>query len=199
MNHHTGTPHQTTTGLILAGGRATRMQGRDKGLEIYQGKPLIQHVTERIAPQVDALWISCNRNAEEYGAFACRLLSDARPGFQGPLSGIATALSQLKTPWMLVVPCDTPHLPAHLHAALRAVAQNHQAPGAFAHDGQHGQVLCLLLAVELAPDLERFIDQGGRSARQWIERLRLPSADFSATPEAFANFNTPEDLTLIAS
>ena len=101
-------------GLILAGGAGSRMQGRDKGLINWMGRPLVAHVAERLSPQVNELYISCNRNAGEYAKFAESLIADKRENFQGPLAGIEASAAIIESGYLIVVACDTPKLPADL-------------------------------------------------------------------------------------
>ena len=113
------------TGLILAGGRARRMGGQDKGLIPLAGRPLIAWVIEALRPQVGSILISANRNQAAYAAFGYPVIGDEAggpdlTGFQGPLAGIAAAMTLAQTPWLLTLPCDTPLLPADLAARLAA-------------------------------------------------------------------------------
>lgn len=116
------------TGLILAGGAGQRMGGQDKGWLEYQGIPLIQTVIQRLRPQVSTLLISANRNLERYAAFGYPVLQDqtnmpATSGYQGPLAGILQGLAACTTPWLQIVPCDTPNFPHTLVTTLQQVAQ----------------------------------------------------------------------------
>ncbi len=81
-----------TTGLVLAGGRGTRMGGVDKGLQPFQGRPMVAHVIERLAPQVNELLVNANRNAEAYAGFGHRVIADEIAGFAGPLAGFLGVL-----------------------------------------------------------------------------------------------------------
>ena len=85
------------TAVILAGGKGRRLEGQDKGLVVYQDKPLIQHVIERIQPQVANIVINANRNQEEYKRFGFPVISDEMSDFQGPLAGFSTAMKSVKT------------------------------------------------------------------------------------------------------
>lgn len=111
------------TGLILAGGRARRMGGQDKGLIPLAGRPLIAWVIEALSSQVGSILISANRNQAAYAAFGCPVIGDEAggaglAGFQGPLAGIAAALTLAETPWLLTLPCDAPLPPVDLAARL---------------------------------------------------------------------------------
>ena len=113
------------TGLILAGGRARRMGGEDKGLIPLAGRPLIAWVIDALAPQVGRILISANRNQAAYAAFGHPVIGDEAvgaelAGFQGPLAGIAAAMTRMETPWLLTLPCDAPLAPADLASRLAA-------------------------------------------------------------------------------
>src|SRR5581483_1360528 len=82
------------TGVVLAGGRGTRMGGADKGLVELHGRPLAAHALDRLRPQVDALLISANRNHDRYAALGAPVIADASSTFDGPLAGMLAALSR---------------------------------------------------------------------------------------------------------
>ncbi len=109
----------TISAVILAGGKARRMNGADKGLQLLQNKPLISHVIERLQPQVIDISINANRHHEEYAQWVFPVFSDELPDFQGPLSGMLTALEQAKTDFVLFVPCDSPYFPQNLLEKLK--------------------------------------------------------------------------------
>src|SRR5258705_10699623 len=90
------------------------MGGVDKGLQAFRGKRLVDHVYERLAPQVGGIIINANQNQEEYRTFGVRVVSDAIGGYAGPLAGLHAGLSVSKRPFLASVPCDSPFLPADL-------------------------------------------------------------------------------------
>ena len=102
------------TGLVLAGGRGQRLGGVDKGLQPWHGRALVDHAIERLAPQVAEVMISANRNAADYASRGARVLADAHGDFRGPLAGMLAGLRAAATPWLAVVPCDSPRLPIDL-------------------------------------------------------------------------------------
>jgi molybdopterin-guanine dinucleotide biosynthesis protein A len=116
--------------VVLAGGLGRRMGGADKGLIEYQGRPLIEWALAALASQVDEIFISANRNLDRYAAYGYRVLPDTLPDFPGPLAGVLAALEAVDTGWLLVVPCDTPHLPADLASRLLQAAQREKPAGA---------------------------------------------------------------------
>ena len=110
--------------IVLAGGQARRMGGRDKGLLPFAGRPLVEWAIESLAPQVSTLLISANRNLDAYGAYGFPVVADLEQGFQGPLAGILSAMRAARTAWILTLPCDGPQPPPDLGARLaQAVAQ----------------------------------------------------------------------------
>lgn len=179
------------TGLILAGGQGRRMGGRDKGLESFAGRPLVTHVGERLAGEVAAVWINANRHLEVYQGLADRVVADREAGFQGPLMGIYSGLKAASTPWVLVVPCDTPALPRDLVARLVTGIGEHDI--AVAHDGERLHPVVALLRTSLAEDLGAALAAGERKIDRWYARHAWCRVDFSDCPDAFANLNTDDE------
>lgn len=188
------------TGLILAGGQSTRMQGNDKGLIQLRGAPLIEHVIERLRPQVDTIVISCNRNFSSYQQFGYPLIRDNIKDqsfvFNGPLAGIISGLTCIDSPFVLIVPCDNPLLPTHLASRLFQGLIQYQGDIAVPHDGQRIQPLYILLKKTLLPQLTQFYDQGERSVIKWLETQKIIEVDFSAPDVCFNNINTAVDIQI---
>ena len=182
------------TGVILAGGQGRRMGGVDKGLQDLQGRPMVQWVLERLAPQVGSVLINANRNLPRYAGFGCTVLPDRIPDFAGPLAGLQAALAQAATPLIATVPCDSPFLPAdlvrRLHAAL--FADNAELAVARAGDRVH-RAFCLARR-ELLPKLDAFLASGERRVGLWHASLKVAEVAFE-DEAAFDNINTPEELT----
>lgn len=187
-------PCSDITGLILAGGRGRRMNGDDKGLLMFQGRPLIAHVIEALAPQVGPLLISANRHLARYASWGRPVIADRCKDFRGPLAGIASGLAQVKTPYLMVAPCDTPFLPARLVERLATALEAEPAGAAVAFGTGRMQPLCVLLSRDLEADLSAYLADSDRSATGWLRRLRHVLVDFSDEPRAFVNINTPRDL-----
>jgi molybdopterin-guanine dinucleotide biosynthesis protein A len=176
-------------GLILAGGQGTRMGGADKGLVEYNGRPLIEHVLDRFAPQVGALMVSANRNLDRYRAYVARVFSDGAPGrYDGPLAGIAAGLRHAPSPWVAVVPCDVPQLPLDLVTRLADAIQARGATAACARAGGRLQPLFVLLSVSLRVALESELASGGRAVHRWLAAVGAVPVDFDDGP-AFRNLN----------
>jgi molybdopterin-guanine dinucleotide biosynthesis protein A len=181
-------------GVILAGGRGSRMDGRDKGWVELQGRPLIQWVLERFAPQVDRVIISANRNLERYAALGVEVVADILPEHQGPLAGLHAAFAATRADLLASVPCDTPYLPldlvTRLHAALRTSGADIAVPRV---QGRVHPVFCLCRG-EVQASLERTLARGERKVEVWCRGLHAVEVGFEDAA-AFRNINTPQDLS----
>ena len=187
------TVRDQVTGVILAGGRATRMGGVDKGLVPINNRPMIAWVIDALRPQVSEVLINANRNRDRYSEFACPVIDDGDSDFRGPLAGMASAMQAARTPYIAVVPCDSPLIGGELVARLYAAAASSGSPIAAAHDGERLQPVFALLACELLDDLAGYLDDGERKIDRWYARHRYVKVDFNDVAEWFANINAPED------
>jgi len=203
------TPTPPITALILAGGRGARMGGADKGLQTFQGRPLVLHALERLRAQSlppAQICISANRHRTDYEAFGVPVLADHWPDFPGPLAGFLAGLAHSSTPLLLAVPCDTPRFPLSLCERLAHALQAQEADLAMVatpeRDGKGRQylqvqpVFCLLRA-SLAGSLQRYLQTGGRRILDWSAQHRTTQLAFDRPdddPQAFANLNTLEAL-----
>lgn len=181
--------------LILAGGAGRRVQGQDKGLLPWRGRPLIEHVYRVLAPQAGEVLISCNRNRPQYARIAQLAPADLRPDYQGPLAGLEAATPALQRDWILLAPCDTPALPAGLAARLAAALQEHpSARAAYARTEGREHYLCALLRRASLAGLGPYLDSGQRAVRHWYKGLDAVPVDFPGQEAAFANFNDRDDF-----
>jgi molybdenum cofactor guanylyltransferase len=178
--------------VVLAGGEGRRMGGVDKGLLAYQGYPLIEWVLTAVTPQVDEVVISANRNLDRYAGYGHRVLADTLPGYPGPLAGVLAALDAVEADWLLVVPCDTPHLPADLVLRLLGAAQLEGVPLAVATDGTRVHHTCFIVRTDQRDNLAAFLARGERAVRHWQAGRASASVRFDAA--CFANLNRPRDL-----
>lgn len=189
---------QDITGLILAGGRGSRMGGVDKGLQNYQGLPLALHALMRLQPQVGSVMVNANRNLGAYESFGVPVWPDADSDFPGPLAGFLAGLERCETPYLMTVPCDSPCFPLDLVARLAEAMHAQQADLAMAvtreADGreQPHPVFCLMRA-SLMDSLVAFMAGGQRRIDRWTGQHRCANVRFDEV-EAFFNANTPEDL-----
>lgn len=175
--------------MILAGGQAARMGGQDKGLIALGDRPMVEHVIRAIAPQVEHLAISANRNHARYAKFGYPIIDDESIGHQGPLAGIAAGLGWSPTEHLLIVPCDTPLLPSDLPARLLAALG--EGDLAVVHDGERLQATHALVRRRCLPSLQRFMAGGGRKVDQWYAELDQHVIDCSDQRALFINVNTP--------
>lgn len=180
------------TGLLLAGGQGSRMGHADKGLEPFRGQPMAAHVLDRLRPQVGALLINANRNAEQYARFGAPVFGDTLEGYAGPLAGLAAGLAHCTTPYLVSTPCDAPFLPENLVARLGEAIGGADLAAPETPDGQLQPVFCLLKAT-LLPRLLAYLDGGGRKIDRWFGELDWVRVPFPDT-QAFANLNTRDEL-----
>ena len=182
------------TGLILAGGQGRRMGGVDKGLQNFRGKRLVDHVYERLAPQVGGIIINANQNHDAYNSFGVRVLSDAIGNFAGPLAGLHAGLSVSRRPYLVSVPCDSPFLPEDLVARLYAVLDGSGADIAVAKTGDQPHPVFCLARHGVLDHLTDFLKEGGRKIDAWYATLVVSEVAFDDEAEAFSNINTSDEL-----
>jgi molybdenum cofactor guanylyltransferase len=192
-----GIPRDQITGLVLAGGRGSRMGGVDKGLQNHRGVPLALHALLRLQPQVGELMLNANRNLGAYEAFGAPVWPDTTSDFPGPLAGLMAGLERCETPYLVSVPCDTPDFPEDLVERLAEALQAEDAEIAMAATLEDGNlrtqpVFCLLHA-HLMESLVAFLQSGERKIDRWTGRHRVAVVAFD-DPAAFFNANTMADL-----
>lgn len=189
------------TGLVLAGGRGSRMGGVDKGLQKHLGIPLALHAMRRLAPQVAAVAINANRHLDTYESFGVPVWPDALADYPGPLAGFLAGLEHCDTPYLVTVPCDTPNFPTDLVARLATemVAQDAQIAMAATRarvadsDGVQVQPVFCLMKARLRDSLLAFIHAGQRKIDRWTALHRCATVVFD-DEAAFANANTLQEL-----
>jgi len=196
------------TGLILAGGRGSRMGGVDKGLQNFNGLPLALHTLTRlqIGGGVGSIMLNANRNLAAYESFGVSVWPDVLADYAGPLAGFLTGLERCETSFLVTVPCDTPLLPLDLVTRLAQALEDQDADIAMVsapelgEDGQmtlRAQPVFCLMRVDLMESLVQFTQEGGRKIDAWtalhktiLVPFDLPSDD----PKAFCNANTLTEL-----
>ncbi len=194
------------TGIVLAGGRGSRMGGVDKGLQPYKGTSLIKHTLLGLQPQVGHLLINANRNLDAYSElgteFSAEVLTDSLTDFAGPLAGFLVGLQHCKTPLLMTVPCDTPRFPPDLISRLaEALVQQHSEIAMVSSPDDEGtlrhQPVFCLIRKELLESLQAFTLADGRKIGAWAAQHKLARVDFNQAhddPKAFYNANTLQDL-----
>ena len=185
------------TGLILAGGRASRMGGVDKGLQNHQGLPLAMHALLRLAPQVGHVLINANRNLGAYEAMGVPVWPDALPDYPGPLAGFLTGLERCETPYLVTVPCDSPLFPTdlvtRLLAALEAADAEIAMPVTIESGSRQPQPVFCLMRSHVLESLVAFTQSGQRKIDRWTAQHRCVEVEFDDA-RAFVNANTLAEL-----
>ena len=188
---------QDITGLILAGGRGSRMGGVDKGLQSHLDMPMAMHALLRLAPQVGQVMINANRNLSAYESMGVPVWPDILPDYAGPLAGFLTGLERCDSAFLVTVPCDSPLFPFDLVERLAAALEAQHADMAMAATREDGvlrthPVFCLM-RTEVTESLVRFTHAGRRKIDQWTAQHHCVEVVFD-DPSAFANANTLDEL-----
>ena len=184
------------TGVILAGGQARRMKGQDKGLILFNGKPLIEYVIKVLKPQVGRLLINANRNHDKYSKYGFDIISDELSGYCGPLAGMASALNRTKTPYLITVPCDSPFISDDLVARLSLAMANKDTEISVAHNGERLQPVFCMMKKRLISSMNAYLAKGERKIDKWLNLHSVAIADLSDIPRTFENFNSQEDIAV---
>lgn len=186
--------------VILAGGKARRMNGVEKGLQILNQQPLIAHILQCLQPQLDSvggkIFLNINRSFEQYQQQFPNIAfyQDEIPDFQGALSGMLSGLRTIESDYLLFVPCDSPFLPTQLLQKLLIALQINQADIAYAHDSERAHPTFALVHRTIAQDLADYLQTGERRLYQFFRQQKSIAVDFSNQKSAFRNFNTLEEL-----
>ena len=189
------TSHQSrVTGVILAGGRGSRMGGVDKGLQQLRGKPMVEWVLERFAPQVDEVLVNANQNIQQYQRLGYRVLPDAISGYAGPLAGLHRGLGEAAHDLVATAPCDSPFLPLDLVARLLGTLEREEAEIAVAKTGDQPHPVFCLCRKSVLPGLGAFLSGGGRKIDAWYAKLKVVEVPFDDQAAAFSNINTGDEL-----
>ena len=186
MNH-------SVTVVILAGGQSKRMQVQNKATVLFEGKPLITHVIDRMKTQAKHTVINTHRNQKDFEIFHLPLIDDILDIQEGPLLGILTSLQAIKTDWIQFVPCDTPNLPSDLIAILMKEVEAEKTLVAVPETSDGFQSTCLLCHSSALNNLQIFFNQGGRKIEDWIRQLAFSIVQFNDKSQ-FLNVNTQEEL-----
>ncbi len=204
MDTKTPLPAEAITGVILAGGRGSRMGGVDKGLQNFNGVPLALHTLMRLAPQVGEIMINANRNLAAYESFGVPVWPDSTTlgDYAGPLAGFITGLERCETPYLLTVPCDTPLFPVDLVGRMAQALAREDADFAVAaareEDGQiRPQPVFCLMGINMLESLVHFTQSGGRKIDAWTAQHKTVIVPFDEPGDdthGFFNANTLGEL-----
>jgi molybdenum cofactor guanylyltransferase len=190
---------ENVTGMILAGGKARRMGGLDKGLVELNGQAMIQYVLDVLKPQVKQILINANRNVSEYEKFGYPVVSDQLADFQGPLAGIAASMEVTKTKYICTCPCDGPLIAKDLVSRLYSeVTNDNETKIVVAHDGKRLQPVYALIDCELLTNLIEYLKSDERKIDRWYTQHNFKAVDFSDRKDCFININTLEDQQTIS-
>lgn len=185
---------QGVTAVVLAGGQGRRMGGQDKGWVDYEGKPMIQHILDRLIPQADEVLIIANRNQQDYASLGVPVFSDYLEGFQGPLVGIATGLEQAEYEQVVFVPCDGPFISTELIKTFLAQYKRFKKPVIVANDGIRLQPMVVMIEKQLLPNLLKSIEAGERKPDRWYASVGMDEVGFNS--QSLHNFNTYEQMNV---
>jgi molybdenum cofactor guanylyltransferase len=190
------------TGLILAGGRGSRMGHVDKGLQPFRGAPMVAHVLRRLGAQTGSLAINANQNLDAYAAFGVPVWADDLQGFEGPLAGLETGLRRCTTDLLVTAPCDSPFLPDDLVQRLQQAMHDSGADLALAETEEAGDdgtlriqphPVFVLMKTAALPQLSAYLASGGRRMDGWYPAIKVARVRFDDAG-AFRNINTLREL-----
>ncbi len=187
-----------TLGLVLAGGRASRMGGADKARVVVGGVSIVERVVTRLRPQCDRLIVNAN-DAARFADLELAVVSDSVPDYAGPLAGILAGLDWAarnapELAWIVSVPSDCPFLPSDLVTRLHQARLAGNAALACASSRQQRHPVVALWPVALREDLRQALTRGVRKVDQWTARYPIGVAEWPAEPvDPFFNVNTPAD------
>ena len=186
-------PLPEITLLVLAGGKGSRMGGRDKGLVEIAGKPAIEHLLERFSNFPGTILISANRNLDRYAGYGHPVVSDARADFPGPLAGMLAGLEHAPGNPVLTLPVDAPLVSEHYPERMASALAGSGRTACVASFRQRIEPVFCLLDKTLAPSLRDYLEQGGRAVNGWLGEIDALPVDFSDTPQQFINLNVEQD------
>lgn len=192
--------HGATIGILLAGGRATRMGGGDKTLRPLGGIPLLARAITILQPQCAALVISTNGDVTRFAKFGLPVVADEIEAYAGPLAGILAGLDflaarQPRAAFAVSVSSDTPFLPADLVARLHAARAVARADVACARSGGVIHPVIALWPLGIRPALRSALAENLRKVDRFLSRHTVAYADWPVAPvDPFFNINTPDDL-----
>ena len=179
--------------VILAGGKGSRMGGKDKGLIEFRGLALIAHVVNVVKIRVNQIFISANRSLDDYSKYG-KVIVDDLEDYQGPLAGISKALKVCSSNYLLVLPCDSPMIDLTLIDALIERMESSESDICVAHDGTIMHATFALMKSNLNESLDKFLDDGGRKMALWYRQQYTERVDLSSHLELLTNLNNPEDF-----
>jgi molybdenum cofactor guanylyltransferase len=182
------------SGLVLSGGRGSRMGGADKGLVHWRGMPMAEHVCRQLSPLTCEVLLSCNRNQAQYSVFATQILGDAQSDYPGPLAGIVTGLRTMRGSHLLVLPCDLPAITSALLAGLQRLSRQYPERPVVVRQGAGLQPLVCVVPRELKEAIELAWDQGERSPNRLWQQLQAVELACAEDDPQLINVNSLDIL-----
>lgn len=183
-------------GVILAGGRARRMDNQDKGLVNFKGRPMISYSIAALAPVVDCVLINANRNLDQYRQFGWPVISDQTDSFDGPLAGVLAAMVHADADVLLVIPCDSPMITTRQLQKLLFSCVENAVDVAVAFDGSRLHPVIFAVKTALQTNLQDYLSSGQRKVGTWLQKQNLVRVNFSGESEIFNNINTLSELAV---
>ena len=191
----------TVAGILVAGGKSSRMGGGDKCMRLLAGKPILEHIIERVGPQVSQLVINTNGDPKRFSSFGLQVILDSVDGYFGPLAGVLSGMEWTKKnlsdcKWIVTIATDTPFLPANLVQRLIEAATNYSADVTFASSAQRRHPVFGLWPVSLSDDLRHaLIHEGIRKIDHWANKYNCVEVAFDEElVDPFFYINKPDDL-----
>ena len=193
-------------GGILAGGLSTRMNGNDKGLSKFNNQTMARHVHKALSPNLDKVFINCNKNHQGYSEITPHICSDSSPDFLGPLAGISSLLNTSNADFMIICPCDTPLIDTtfvdKMVNALKIILSRNPSPKQkillAAKENENFHPLHLCISTNFKHNLEKAVSTGSRRVMRWVEDNDVDWIDFSSEESLFLNINTQDELSKIS-
>lgn len=182
--------------LILAGGRSSRFDGEDKGLQILNGYTLIERCINRANKRTRHIMISANRNLDVYRQYGCTIVTDNDDNFNGPLAGIYASLPHIKSNYIFVYPCDMPFLPADIENQLAQAILETSRPICVLKHHHRLEHLVALVEKNQLNSIPSYLEAGGRSVIGWLEQQAFATYESSADEINFLNINNQNDLAI---
>ena len=190
-------PADLLTVVVLAGGKGSRLQGQDKGLIAWQGRPFIEHVLDTIESVTSNIIVSANRHLDRYQQYGYPVITDDIEGYAGPLAGMLSALKLAQTPYVLTLPCDAPLLEQDIIGAFCNTHSQEQQLLYVAETEEGLQPVYAMIHNSLVDNMQSFLDQGNRKTRDWMLANDACKVKFERHGNSFINVNTTDDLRLL--
>lgn len=179
--------------VVLSGGLARRMGGKDKGLIQIADRSMASWVVSAIMPAVNNMVINANRNHDAYAALGCEVVADRHKGHIGPLAGLSAAMHHLTNDYMFMCPCDSPFINVSIVGQLVEACLDNEADVAVAHDGERLQPVFCVVHQRCLASLDAYLESGERKIDRWYATQNNVEVDCSTIKTSFRNINTEEE------